>query len=152
MLSSLCDAGGDTCVGQRGGSGRRLEQGRRHSPNPGGLLLKLLTLAAACAALTTFAAAPAFASDPVVAKLAQPVAQPTKFIAGGAMFICADDACTAQAATSETFALATCKAVAGKVGPVASFTGVKAMDDARLSACNSSAVAKAGGAAQLANK
>jgi hypothetical protein len=113
--------------------------------------LKLLTLAAACAAFTTLAAAPAFASEPVVAKLAQPLAQPTKFIAGGAIFVCAEDACTASAATSETFALATCKSVAAKVGPIASFASTKAMDDARLSACNSSAVAKAG-AAQLANK
>ena len=114
--------------------------------------MKRLTLAAACAALTTLMAAPAFASEPVVAKLAQPVAQPTKFIAGGAVFNCADDACTASAATSETFALATCKAVAAKVGTVASFASTRTMDETRLAACNASSVAKAGGAAQLANK
>ena len=50
--------------------------------------MKLLTLAAACAALVTLSAAPAFASEPVTAKLAQPLAQPTKFIAGGAIFNC----------------------------------------------------------------
>ncbi|MFL5297352.1 MAG: CC_3452 family protein [Phenylobacterium sp.] len=104
-----------------------------------------LTLAAACAALTTLIAAPAFAADPVVAKLAQPVAQPVKFIAGGAVFNCAEDACTSGAATSETFALATCKTIAGKVGPIAAFIGPKTMDEARLGACNASAVAKASG-------
>ena len=104
-----------------------------------------LTLAAACAVLTTLVAAPAFASDPVTAKLAAPVAQPVKFIAGGAIFNCDGDTCTSSAATSETFSTATCKTIAGKLGTVAAFTGTKAMDDARLSACNASAVAKAAG-------
>ena len=114
--------------------------------------MKRLSIAAACAALSTFAiAAPAFAGDPVIAKLAQPVASPVKFIAGGAVFNCADDACTALATTTETFALATCKTIAGRVGPVAAFTGAKPMDDARLGACNAQAVAKTGGA-QLAKQ
>ena len=98
-----------------------------------------LTLAAACAALTTLIAAPAFAGEPVVAKLATPVAQPVKFIAGGAIFDCAQDECVARAATSETFALATCKQVASKVGQVAVFSGSRAMDDQRLNACNTQA-------------
>ena len=98
-----------------------------------------LTLAAACAALTTLVAAPALASEPVTAKLAQPVAQPVKFIAGGAVFDCAEDACVAKAATSETFALATCKLVAAKVGQVSAFTGTRTMDDQRLTACNAQA-------------
>ena len=113
--------------------------------------MKRLTIAAACAALATLTAAPAFAADPIVAKLAQPVAQPVKFIAGGAIFNCADDACVANATTSETFALATCKTIAGKLGPVAAFTGVKAMDEARLGACNAQAVARTAGA-QLAKQ
>ena len=47
--------------------------------------MKLLTLAAACAALVTLSAAPALAGgDPVTAKLQTPVAEKTKFIAGGA--------------------------------------------------------------------
>jgi hypothetical protein len=115
-------------------------------------LMKRLTLAAACAALTTLVAAPAFASEPVIAKLAQPVSQPVKFIAGGAIFNCAEDACTASSATSETFALATCKAVAAKVGPVAAFTSLRAMDDARLGACNSAVVAKTVAGSQLAKQ
>ncbi len=110
-----------------------------------------LTLAAACAALTTLVAAPAFASDPVTAKLAAPVAQPVKFIAGGAVFSCADDACVATAATSETFSTTGCKQVAAKVGQVVAFTATRAMDDTRLQACNASVVAKASGP-QLAHQ
>jgi|SRR5437899_619118 hypothetical protein len=107
--------------------------------------MKLLTLAAACAAVVTLSAAPAFAAEPVTAKLQQPVAQPTKFIAGGAMFNCEGDACVATAATSETFSSTTCKQVAAKVGPIAAFTSTKAMDEARLGACNSVAVARTPG-------
>jgi hypothetical protein len=111
-----------------------------------------LTLAAACAALTTLIAAPAFASDPVTAKLAAPVAQPVKFIAGGAVFNCADDACVATAATSETYSTATCKQVAAKVGAIAAFSSTKSFDDSRLQACNASAVAKASSGPQLAHQ
>jgi hypothetical protein len=114
--------------------------------------MKLLTLAAACAAIATLSAAPAFAADPVVAKLAQPVTQATKFIAGEAVFNCEGDTCIAAAPMSQTFSTAGCKAVAAKVGAVVSFTGVKAMDDARLSTCNAVAVAHAAGGPQRANQ
>ena len=107
--------------------------------------MKLLTLAAACAAVATLSAAPAFAADPVIAKLAQPVPQATKFIAGDAVFSCEGDTCVAKAPMSGTFATSTCKVVAGKVGVVVSYTGEKAMDDTRLSACNSVAVARSTG-------
>jgi len=103
--------------------------------------MKLLTLAAACAAVVTLSAAPAFAGETVVAKLQQPVAEKTKFIAGGAIFVCESDACAATAPTSQTFATDTCKTIAGKLGPVAAFTGAKPMDDKRLAACNAVAVA-----------
>ena len=104
-----------------------------------------LQILAACAALATLSAGSAFAGDTITAKLQAPVAQKVKFIAGGAIFNCAEDACTSSAATSETFALSTCKTIAGKVGPVAAFTGARAMDEARLGACNASAVAKVAG-------
>jgi hypothetical protein len=107
--------------------------------------MKLLTLAAACAALATLSAAPAFAADAVVAKLAQPVPQATKFIAGDAVFNCEGDTCVARTPTSATFATSACKIVAAKVGTLVSYTGEKAMDDTRLSACNSVAVARAAG-------
>jgi len=114
--------------------------------------MKLLTLAAACAAVATLSAAPAFAADPVVAKLAQPVAQATKFIAGDAVFNCDGDTCVANSPMSATFGVSTCKTIAAKVGAVVSYTGAKAMDDARLSACNSVAVARAGASPQVATK
>lgn len=107
--------------------------------------MKLLTLAAACAALTTLAAAPAFAAETVVAKLAAPVAQSTKFIAGEAMFNCEGDTCVATSPQSLTFSSSACKTVAAKVGTLVSFTGRIAMDDSRLGACNSVAVARAAG-------
>ncbi len=107
--------------------------------------MKLLTLAAACAAVATLSAAPAFAADPVVAKLAQPVPQAMKFIAGDAVFNCDGDTCVARSPTSSTFATSTCKTIAAKVGTLVSYTGDKAMDDTRLSACNSVAIAHAAG-------
>lgn len=113
--------------------------------------MKSLTIAAACAALTTLVAAPAFASDPVTVKLTAPIAQPAKFIAGGAVFDCADDACVAKAATSETFSTATCKQIAAKFGAVASFTAFRTMDEQRLATCNASVAAKAA-PAQLAKQ
>ena len=115
--------------------------------------MKRLTLAAACAAFATLSVSTAaFASDPVTAKLTQPVASPVKFIAGGAVWDCADDACVAKAATSETFSAATCKQVAAKVGAIASFVSFRTMDDARLAACNASAVARASAGPQLAHQ
>jgi len=113
--------------------------------------MKLLTLAAACAAVATLSAAPAFAGESVVAKLQQPVAEKTKFIAGGAVFVCESDACYANAPTSQTFATDTCKTIAAKLGPIAAFSGAKPMDDKRLASCNAVAVARAAGP-ELANK
>ena len=112
--------------------------------------MKLLTLTAGCAALFALNAAPAFADDAIVAKLAQPVPQATKFIAGEAVFVCKDDTCVAASPQSATFATSTCKIIAGKVGQVTSFGGLKATDDARLSACNAVAVAHAASGAQMA--
>lgn len=113
--------------------------------------MKLRTFAAACAALTTLAAGQAFAADAVTAKLSSPVAEKTKFIAGGAMFVCEADACVAAAPTSQTFATATCKTIASKVGAVSSFAGRKTLDEAKLADCNAKAVAKADGT-QLAKQ
>jgi len=114
--------------------------------------MKLLTLAAACAAVATLSAAPAFAAEPVVAKLAQPVPQATKFIAGEAIFNCEGDTCVANSPTSGTFSTSACKVVAAKVGTLVSYSNLKAMDDTRLSACNSVAVAHAADSAQIAKK
>ncbi len=110
-----------------------------------------LQILAACAALVTFSAGAAFAGEPITAKLQTPVAEKTKFIAGGAMFVCEGDACVALAPTSQTFATASCKTIASKVGPVAAFSGRKGLDEDRLADCNSKALARAGGA-QLAKQ
>jgi hypothetical protein len=111
-----------------------------------------LQILAACAALATLSAGAAFAAEPVTAKLQAPVAAPVKFIAGGAVFNCEADACVATATTSQTFATATCKAVAAKVGPVAEFTGRRALEADRLADCNATVLAKAGADAQLAKR
>lgn len=110
-----------------------------------------LQLLAACAALVTLSAGSAFAGDAVTAKLAAPVAEKTKFIAGGAMFNCEADTCVAAAPTSQTFATSTCKTIADKVGPVASFEGRKSLAEDKLADCNAKALAKAGGT-QLAKQ
>ena len=90
--------------------------------------------------------------DPVTAKLQTPVAEKTKFIAGGAMFVCEGDSCVAAAPQSTTFASGTCKIIASKVGPLASFGSYKPMDDAKLADCNAVAVAKAASGSQLAKQ
>ena len=110
-----------------------------------------LQILAACAALATLSAGAAFAGEPITAKLASPVAEKTKFIAGGAMFNCEGDTCVALAPTSQTFAASTCKMIADKVGVVASFEGRKALAEDKLADCNAKAVAKAGGT-QLAKQ
>ena len=102
-----------------------------------------LQFLAACAALATVAAGSAFAADSVTAKLASPLAQNVKFIAGGAVFKCEADACVALAPISTTFQTSTCKAIADKVGPVTAFTGAKALAEDKLADCNAKAVAKA---------
>lgn len=114
--------------------------------------MKLRTLAAACAALTSLTATAAFASDPVSVKLQQPLAQPTKFIAGGAMFNCEADACIARAAMSNTYSVDTCKTVAAKVGAVSAFSDRRSFDETRLANCNASAAATKPAGAQTAAK
>jgi hypothetical protein len=111
-----------------------------------------LQILAACAALVTFSAGSALAGDAITAKLASPVAEKTKFIAGGAMFNCEADACVALAPTSQTFAGSTCKTIADKVGVVASFEGRKALDADKLASCNAKAIAKGGAGTQLAKQ
>jgi hypothetical protein len=111
-----------------------------------------LQILAACAALATLTAGQAFAADSITAKLSAPVAEKTKFIAGGAMFNCEGDSCVALAPTSQTFATATCKTIADKVGVVASFEGRKALAEDKLADCNAKAVAKANGGTTYAKQ
>src|SRR4051812_13922038 len=115
--------------------------------------MKLLTLAAACAAVATLSAAPAFAaSETVVVKLAQPLPAATKILAGEAVFACEGDTCVAGSPQSLTFSTATCKVIASKLGVITSFAALKPMDDTRLGACNAVAVARAAGGSQMAKQ
>jgi len=111
-----------------------------------------LRILAACAALATLAASPALAGEPITVKLASPVADVTKFIAGGAMFTCQGDTCVALVPTSVTFGASTCKVIADKVGAVAAFGGRRALDERRLAECNEKALAKAASASTLAKR
>jgi len=111
-----------------------------------------LRILAACAALATLSGGQAFAGDAITAKLAAPVAEKTKFIAGGAMFNCEGDACVALVPTSETFGASTCKVIADKVGAVAAFGGRRALDERKLADCNEKALAKAAGVRILAKQ
>ena len=70
-----------------------------------------LQILAACAALVSLSAGSALAADSITAKLASPVAAPTKFIAGGAMFKCDADACVAWLRAVEAQVLACAEAV-----------------------------------------
>lgn len=114
--------------------------------------MKLHTLAAACAALLSLSAGSAMAAEQISAKLQTAVPEKTKFIAGGAMFVCEADACVATAPTSQTFATGTCKVIAGKVGLVTAFGGRKLLDDSRLGDCNAQAIARTDGGAKLARQ
>lgn len=110
--------------------------------------MKLQTLSAACAAVITLSfAGGAFAADVVTAKLQSPVAEKTKFIAGGAVFLCEADVCVASSPSSQTFASSTCKAVAKNVGAITAFGNAgKTLDAGKLDACN------AGAATQMAKR
>src|SRR3569832_2114028 len=103
--------------------------------------MKLQTLAAACAAFVSLTATAALAAEPVTVKLQAPVAQPVKFIAGGAVFACEGDTCYAGATTTSTFGSDTCKAIAAKVGAVSAFEGRRSLDEAKLAQCNTAAAA-----------
>ena len=103
--------------------------------------MKLRTFAAACAAITALSATAALAAEPVTVKLQAPVAQPVKFIAGGAVFACEGDTCFAGATTTATYSAETCKAIASKVGAVQTFAGRRSLDETKLAQCNTAAAA-----------
>ncbi|WP_374573580.1 hypothetical protein [Phenylobacterium sp.] len=102
--------------------------------------MKLQFLAAAAAVIVATTAAGAASAETVSVKLQQPVAEKTKLIAGGAVFLCDGDSCVATAATSRTFTAATCKALAKSVGAVAEFSSDrKSLDEDKLGKCNATA-------------
>ena len=100
--------------------------------------MKLQSFTAICAGVLSLSfAGSALAGEALVAKLQTPVAAKTKFIAGGAMFVCEADACVATTLTSQTYGSATCKTIAKAAGSVAGFsTSRKAFDADQVNACN----------------
>jgi hypothetical protein len=103
--------------------------------------MKLQFLAAvAAAAIAASTAGSAFAADLVTAKLQQPVAAKTKLIAGGAVFFCESDACTASGSNPRTLTAGSCKDLAKEVGVIASYGSArKQLDADKLAQCNASA-------------
>jgi hypothetical protein len=95
-----------------------------------------ISIAAAVAALSLACAGTALAGE-VTAKLVTPVSTPTKVIAGGAIFNCADTTCVAASPTSRTITSAACKELSKEVGAVSTFGDVrKQLDSDKLDRCN----------------
>lgn len=107
----------------------------------------MIRSALAALVLTSAMAAPAFAeSRTYEARLVAPVAAPTSFIAGGAVWRCADTTCRASR-DSGGMTMAGCRRVVREVGAVASFGSDAAPYSAeRLAACNGAAAQTQAGA------
>lgn len=111
--------------------------------------MKLQFLAAAAAVILSSSVAGAALAEPLSAKLQTPVAEKTKLIAGGAVFICDGDSCVTNSATTRTFATVSCKDLAKAVGPLAAYgNDRRSLDEDKLGQCN--AVAKP--VTQVANR
>lgn len=103
--------------------------------------MKVLIVATAtiCLGAGALPASQVLAGERVVATLQSPVREPSKVIAGDAVFLCAEDSCAAETPMSQTFSMATCKVLAAKFGTVLAFTGRIAFEPPRLAKCNGSA-------------
>ncbi len=113
------------------------------------MILRLLPAALSAAGALSLAFA-ASAAEPVTAKLAKPLANDARVIAGGAMFVCHEAACVATAPGSRTLAVSSCRDLAKVVGQVESFGGARRqLDQAKLDQCNANAPGKV---SQLANR
>jgi hypothetical protein len=100
--------------------------------------MKLVISAAAAAALSLVATS-AFAEQTVTAKLATPLKARVMPVAGGSVFTCEADACTATEA-ADTNTVRACRDLAHVVGALTSFgTSDKPLAADRLAACNTSA-------------
>lgn len=106
------------------------------------------SIAAAAAAISLACAGSALAAE-VTAKLVTPVSTPTKVIAGGAVFNCADATCVANLPTSRTITSAACKQLTKEVGAVSTYGDAnKQLDNDKLARCNGDLPA----GAQVANR
>jgi hypothetical protein len=97
-----------------------------------------LHLAAATAALTCLAfGSAAQASVPITATLAAPLASPSSFVAGGAMWRCEGTTCVAASADRTTLSVGTCRQVVRRAGRVTAFASPqRSLDDDKLVRCN----------------
>jgi hypothetical protein len=106
--------------------------------------MKLAISAAAAAALTlaatTLVATSALAADHLVtAKLAAPLKARVMPVAGGSVFTCEGDTCTASEG-ADTNTVHACRDLAHVVGALTSFgTAARPLSAAKLAACNTSA-------------
>jgi hypothetical protein len=97
--------------------------------------MKLRT--AAFAAAMAFASTAALAAEPVTAKLASPLAEPAKPVAGAAIFDCQGDTCVAANPVDRTTDPTGCRELARQVGKITAFGDAKrAFSAAKLAQCN----------------
>jgi len=108
--------------------------------------LKILAAATGALALAFGGAAAAQEAFHGQAKLATPVAAPSKTVVNGVTWSCDGDACSGEAAhfSSLDNPVRTCKRVAEALGPLSAFNARgRDLTGGDLKACNTAAVAKA---------
>lgn len=92
------------------------------------------------AAVLVLAAAAAQAADAVVATFPGAAIKRTKVIAGGAVFLCEQAQCVANAPSDRTFSLEACKVLAKRFGQVESFAATnRTLAPQKLQACQAAA-------------
>lgn len=98
---------------------------------------------AASAVLILSAGAASAADARLTANLAQPVAEKTRVVAGGAVWVCEGSTCFTGAASSRTSSFRACQALAKEVGAVRSYGGRNQLETEQLAKCNVAAKAPA---------
>ena len=78
----------------------------------------------------------ASAESTMTAALNTPVAKPLEFIAGSTLWACAEKACVAKTAGTETDSWLECRKLVQQVGKV---TGYVSLDDNKIAMCNAGA-------------
>jgi hypothetical protein len=100
--------------------------------------MKLMVSAAVAAALSLVAGSAL--AEPVVGKLANPVKSRIMTVAGGGVFACEGDSCTANSPGADSNSLRACRDLARVAGAFTSFgTASKPLSAEKLTACNTSA-------------
>ncbi len=98
-------------------------------------MLRLLT----ASGIAIMMAMPAFAGTSFTAKLAEPVAETTDFVANKAIWVCQGETCLAELSRKAP-TVRSCKQVASEIGQLAAFVSEKgALTEAELAECNKAA-------------